>query len=186
MQGVASLLLQSGVLVLALVDLGDREEGPAGDSPGTGDTGNDTTRDEHGAEPPGALEEHATQRASGNGVGGVVLPPEVPDGAVEAVVGDGDNAGGVAKEGATAGDGVEDGVQAQLGWLVDGPPQTLLQAPSTSEAEGGEICDASAVAEIICEAARRKDGLAAWDIGEGGVFEGEVFESVLVETGQRV
>ncbi|CRK36693.1 hypothetical protein BN1708_016545, partial [Verticillium longisporum] len=63
---------------------------------------------------------------------------------------------------------------------------TSKKAPSTSEAEGGEICDASAVAEIICEAARRKDGLAAWDIGEGSVFEGEVFESVLVETGQRV
>lgn len=155
-------------------------------SPGTGYGGHNTTRNQHGPHTSCALENHSAQSAGQNGVRGIVLPSEVADAGVEEVVGDGDHTGRVAEEGTTAGDGVENRVQTQLWRLVRRPPEALLQTPGSSYRQGRQVCDTGSVAEIIRKASGGEDGLAAGHIVQSGIFEREVFESVLVQTGQGV
>lgn len=143
-------------------------------------------RDDHGPQPAGALEEHAAQRAGRDGVGGVVLAPQIAKVRVHEVVADGDDTGRVSEKGPPACDGVEHRVQAQLRGLAARPAQTLLQTPGATQRQPRQVCHAGTVAEVVGEAACGDDALGAGEVGEGRVFERDIFEGFLVEAGQRV
>lgn len=115
-----------------------------------------------------------------------MLATHVTNSRVEAVVDDGDHTQRVAQEGTPPGDGVEDGVQSQPGGLRIGSPQALLEAQGASYRQTGQVCDAGAVTQVVGEAPRGDDGLAAGQVGQGGIFEGNVFERVAVEAGEGV
>lgn len=115
-----------------------------------------------------------------------MLPAQISNVRVDAVVHDGDDARRVAQERAPSCDCVQCRVQPQLGRLTGAAPETLLQAPCATYRQGGEVCDSSAVAEVVCEAARGEDGLPAGQVGDGGFLEGDILEGVLVEAGERV
>lgn len=115
-----------------------------------------------------------------------MLPPKVPDGRVDQVVCDGHRSRRVTEEGSSPGDGVQHAVQAQLGCLSGAATESFLETPRSSERETGEVGHTGAVAEIVCESTARQDGLRAGEVGEDAIFEGEVFELVLVQAGQRM
>lgn len=115
-----------------------------------------------------------------------MLPAQISNVRVDAVVHDGDDASRVAEEWAPSCDCVQCGVEPKFGRLAGAAPEAFLQAPCATYRQGGEVCDTSAVAEIVCEAARGEDGLAAGQVGDCGFLEGDVLEGVLVEAGERV
>lgn len=130
-------------------------------SPGTGERANDTTRNHSGPETPRTLENRAGDRACGNAVGPVVLAAVVADGAVETVVHHRDHTGGVAEEGTSPCDGVEDGVQAQLGRRRGRESvQTLGETPCASHCKRAKIRDTGAVTQIIGPSSRGQEGVA--------------------------
>lgn len=156
------------------------------DRPDTSNGCNDSTRDRHRPQTPCALEQGPAQEARSNAVGRIMLPTQISNVRVDAVVHDGDDASRVAQEWAPPCDRVQCRVQPQLGRLASAAPETLLQPPCTTYRQGGEVCDAGPVAKIVCEAARGEDGLPAGQVGDCGFLEGDVLEGVLVEAGEGV
>lgn len=115
-----------------------------------------------------------------------MLPAQISNVRVDTVVHDRDDASRIAQEWTPSRDCVQRRVQPQLGRLAGAAPEALLQAPCATYRQGGEVCDSSAVAEVVCEAARGEDGLAAGQVGDGGFLEGDVLEGVLAEAGEGV
>ena len=130
-------------------------------SPDASKRADETGRDHHRPDTPCTLEDHATQRAGSHRVGGIVLPAELADQRVDAVVRNSHSSSGIAQERPPPRHGVEYRIEPQLGRLTRRAPQTLLQTPGASNRQTGEVCDTRPVAEIVCEAARGEDGLRA-------------------------
>lgn len=110
-----------------------------------------------------------------------MLAAEGANGAIGTIVDQSNDTGAVAQERSTSCDSVQNAVHAQSRWhrsrvLL----QALRQTPRASNGERSQIADTGAIAEVVRPATAGKRGV----IYRRGVFEGEVIEGVLVQTGK--
>lgn len=171
------------MLVILFVVVRRRKSGTYG--PSTSNRGHNASRNHHRLDTTRTLEEHAAQSTRGNAVGRIMLASCVANRRVKTVVNHRDNTSRVTEERTTASNRVKDCVQSNLRWCCSWRlVQSFCETPRATDGQRGQVCSAGTVAEIVGPAARRQDGAGAGGLIEGGVFEGEVVKSVLVQAGQ--
>lgn len=115
-----------------------------------------------------------------------MLPAQVPNIRVKAVIHNRHNTRRVTQERPTARDRIQGRVQPQLRRLARAPSQALLHAPRAAYRQRRQVCVAGAVAEVVGEAARGEHRLPAGQVGQRRVLEGDVLERAFVEAREGV
>lgn len=148
----------------------------------------DQTCNRHGPRTSRALEQSARDTTCSDGPVDIVLATDTVNGSVDEVVDQSDDTSRVAKEGASTGDLVENGVEAQTeGWVVDTEraEEAFPRAEKATDGESREVGGAGTVAEVVGPASRWDSGSCAFHARRRTVGQIEVFEVILAQTSER-